>query len=542
MNTEKDSIERRIDEVTRAHEKFKPDFERIRQDQEMLSGRQWPVGADPKDDRYVVNIVHRHIQQRTSALYAKQPTFVAKSRPRLDYRLWDGKAQSAQEALVIVQAAQQGIAEGKQPEGNELQIVAQAQQLVDELQQVQQDQAIRERIAKSLEMVYESDIENQVPNFKAQAKQWVTRALTCGIAWVRIDIQGPQAIDRQGTPTPEMVEQHVTHQMLDEKGRDKDTPEVLATAMQEVQGQQTMRQAFLMHRFPKTNSVIVDPMCTDLRTLYGCNWMAQIYRMTKAEIKQTFGADVQIKGHRRNSLMTPSKRSERSKNKDERYDVFEFFDRRDGLVYWMVGGYDKFLTAPTAPSVRVPRFFPFYALAFNMIEDEKSIYPPSDVRLMRHQQMEMNRAREALRAHRKANQPRYLADGRFFEDEDMDNIEDAQAHDVTQVKPVNDGNIAEAVVPFPVKGIEPALYDTNYVTDDVTRAVGAPEAAFGNAQGSATSQTIAETTRQTDLGSSVDQLDETLSDIARDGSQVLFDIVTPEQAMMITGPGGAWPT
>ena len=124
----------------------------------------------------------------------------------------------------------------------------------------------------------------------------------------------------------------------------------------------------------------------------------------------------------------------------------------------------------------------------------------------------------------------------------MDNIEDAQAHDVTQVKPVNDGNIAEAVVPFPVKGIEPALYDTNYVTDDVTRAVGAPEAAFGNAQGSATSQTIAETTRQTDLGSSVDQLDETLSDIARDGSQVLFDIVTPEQAMMITGPGGAWPT
>jgi hypothetical protein len=74
--------------------------------------------------------------------------------------------------------------------------------------------------------------------------------------------------------------------------------------------------------------------------------------------------------------------------------VWEIYCRKDGLVYVVCDGYGDFLREPASPDIFNERFYPWYALVFNECDDEKELFPPSDVRLMRDMQLEYNRCRE----------------------------------------------------------------------------------------------------------------------------------------------------
>ena len=61
-------------------------------------------------DNYVANILQRHVQQRTAALYAKNPKSVAKRRNRMNYEFWDGEADTLAQAFMASEgAAQNGL-------------------------------------------------------------------------------------------------------------------------------------------------------------------------------------------------------------------------------------------------------------------------------------------------------------------------------------------------------------------------------------------------------------------------------------------------
>ena len=74
-----------------------PAFKEMRQNMRLAR-----EGADKKwvsADKYIVNVIHRHIQQRKSALYAKNPRASAKRRPRMDFAIWDEKPESLLQAM-----------------------------------------------------------------------------------------------------------------------------------------------------------------------------------------------------------------------------------------------------------------------------------------------------------------------------------------------------------------------------------------------------------------------------------------------------------
>ena len=58
-------------------------------------------------NRYVANILQRHVQQRTAALYAKNPRPLARRRNRMDYRIWDGDEETLVQARMAVDMAMQ---------------------------------------------------------------------------------------------------------------------------------------------------------------------------------------------------------------------------------------------------------------------------------------------------------------------------------------------------------------------------------------------------------------------------------------------------
>src|SRR3546814_7359624 len=64
-----------------------------------------PDQMEEGEERYLANLVQRHINQTVAALYAKNPKAVARRKPRMEFRIWDGKPESLMAAMQALQEA-----------------------------------------------------------------------------------------------------------------------------------------------------------------------------------------------------------------------------------------------------------------------------------------------------------------------------------------------------------------------------------------------------------------------------------------------------
>src|SRR4029077_12056708 len=112
--------------------------------------------------------------------------------------------------------------------------------------------------------------------------------------------------------------------------------------------------------------------------------------------------------------------------------VWQIYSRKDGMVYEVCDGYPDFLREPAAPDIFNERFYPWYALAFNAVEDEKELFPPSDVRLVRDMQLEYNRCREGLKEQRIAGRPFIGVVSGALDEGDLEKISNREANAVIE--------------------------------------------------------------------------------------------------------------
>src|SRR5262245_54850556 len=86
-----------LQEDVRADKKhFRDAFKQMLDDMEVAwngASRAWPKS------NYKVNITQRFVRQKVASLYAKNPRAVAKCRPKLKYRFWDGTMTQLQMAM-----------------------------------------------------------------------------------------------------------------------------------------------------------------------------------------------------------------------------------------------------------------------------------------------------------------------------------------------------------------------------------------------------------------------------------------------------------
>ena len=223
--------------------------------------------------------------------------------------------------------------------------------------------------------------------------------------------------------------------------------------------------------------------------------------------------------------------------------VWEIWNRKDGLVYLVCDGYPDFLEEPAAPDVYTERFWPWFGLVLNEVDNEREIFPPSDVRLLRDMQIEINRARQGLREHRRANRPKTIVPSGMLEDEDKAKLQNHPANAVLELNGLAPGqDVGSVLQPYKGPPIDPALYDVNATYDDILRVVGVQEANLGGTSGStATESNIAESSRMSSLASNIDDLDDMLSDMARTAGQILIANVSQETVKKTVGPGAVWP-
>jgi len=186
----------------------------------------------------------------------------------------------------------------------------------------------------------------------------------------------------------------------------------------------------------------------------------------------------------------------------------------------------------------------WFSLVFNEAENEKDIYPLSDVSLLRPMQLEYNRARNGLREHRFANRPATVAAHGALDPKDEQKLQDFPANALIKLKILNQGQKIDDVLQVLKRPpIDPNVYQTADIWDDIQRVSGSQEANLGGTTSgvSATQSGIAESSRMSSIGSNVDELEDLLAELFGAAGEILFAEMSADTVRKIAGIGAVWP-
>lgn len=537
-------------------------FAKMRDNMAFASGKQWMQDvaaktgvdflADFLEDRYVANITLRHVHQRASTIYGKNPRIVARRKERLLSTIWDGTMQSVQGALQAISTADPLMG----PDPNAMAVIQDAIATMETSKKL-------DKIAKTLEILIQHELDEQTLPFKMQMKALVRRTLITGVGYLKLGYQ--RIMDK--SPDPERAINDVSGMLasveqlsgdLADSVKTSDSAEAEQLALiSKSLAQQTeiiVREGLALS-YPDSMALIPDPNTKQLRGFVGAEWVAEQYYLTADKIKQTYNVDPAGSGMTSGSGNTSARRyvetnngafrfaADDAPNEKDVYCVWEIYSKTDNMVYVLLDGYSDFLMEPATPDAVLERFYPWFVLIFNETYDPNTVFPPSDVELIKPMQEELNRARQGLREHRRANRPINISRKGALEQADKDNLMGAEANTLVELNGLQSGEKVEDVIQaLKTSPIRPELYDTGQSYEDIFRVLGQQEANFGGTSGAtATEVATAEGSRASAVSSAVDDLDEMLSEFARAAGQLLLMETSSETVKKIVGPGAVWP-
>ena len=502
-----------------------------------------------KKSNYTVNVTQRFIRQKVASLYAKNPRAVAKRKSRMVYQIWDGETSSLQTAQMQMQMAEE----------NGLPPPPDAIALLQDIMEGSNKNRMIDRVGKTLEKVYTYYTDEQEPTFKSQMKRCVRSAVQTSVGYIKLGFQREMDLSPDNKAKIQDYSQRIAHierlqneledpeNMIDESSAEA---EELRLSMNQLQSEEEiiLREG-LVFDFPGSTSIIPDPRCTSLNGWIGADWLAEEIFLSPAEIKEFYNLDLGMEGTRYNQYSSRGaiyNRNPRVDLVDDMTDlalVWVIWHKPSGLKYTVCDGYSDFLEEPEPPEVVLERFFTIYALCYNQLEHPKKLFPPSDVHLMADQQMELNRSRQSMREHRIANRPGYATPRGALSTEDKELLGSHPPNAAIELDGMIPGQkIADVIQALPKIGVDPNLYDTSAVMNDIFLAVGANESTFGTTSGAtATESSIAESNRAGAQEAEIDELNDFLTDLARGAGQVLLAELSVETVRELVGVGAIWP-
>ena len=535
---------------------FASDFKRMRENMAFTEGKQWPdyaKGRDVRDDRYVANISLRHVQQRTAELYPNNPTMKAKRTEKIMAQTWDGSSTA------LVQAEQQiqnSLQMGMPPP-------MQAMLIMQDAQQVKQFDALMDRIGKTLEILYDYNIREQTHSFKSGMKTTVRRAIITGVGYVKLGFQramkmSPEIEARIADMSERLanVERLLADMSDNEIEPDSAEAESLKIALQTLMAEpQLIVREGLSFSYTDSTALIPDRKCRSLKNFVGADWVAEEYILSLDEIKEVYMVDVgkSFTAYDENGPASSSKTSTSTRSRyeagggkedcEECGCVWEIYNRKDGTVLVVCDGYPDFLMDPGPPETEIERFWPWFAFVMNEGYDEKKLFPQSDIDLIRDMQLELNRARQGLREHRRANRPKTAVAAGMLEEADLEKLRTHPANALLELNALAPGQKIEDVLqPVKMPAIDPTVYDTSQTFEDVLRVLGSDQADQGTtSKATATEVSVAAFSQNTDTTSVVDDLNDMMSELAVSASQILLLNVTQETVQKVVGQGAVWP-
>lgn len=577
---------------------WRPIFDRIRQEQKFAAGKQW-VGTKKSTEEvedYIGDMVQQMVNRKTASLYAKNPTPEAVLRDRMNFRVWDGNQQTidACKALLTQIAPQAMAAREAELQGQSVppppaQMHAdlqKAQEILADYNQGMQEKLLLERVAETGEKLIKQQWDAQSPDTLISGKQAVTRVITSRVAYIKVMYQRDMKAVPVETANTMGVDEKLAslqaqlREINDEiGGTAPDDPLIfesqkLRQSIEEqiaemAQAQEVPDNEGIVLDWLSATSVIVDRRCKCLKEFIGAHRIAHEILMSVEECEAKFGVSLRGSGARlyresgegwTTEDRTDYDRDDRGvageKFRKQKVCVWQIEDKDTGLCYFVCDGVKDFLKEPAANSPEVERFWSIVPITFNAQEienndpeEDATIYPRSDVRLMMPMQINVNTAGQEKRKHRAANRPAWVGvKSKFVSTAGQSDLErlarPRNAHDVFMLENLQAGeSIADFLQPLPKQAFDENLYETAQDTQAMMLATGLQASDMGEQRPDekATGQNIAAQARATSESSNIDDLNFAFSTVAQMCWEMLIQEMPLGTVQKKVGRGAVWP-
>lgn len=560
---EKAAVSSLTNQIRKWKQKWSDDFKRMRDNMNFTAGLQWPGQKKMQDTRYTCNITNRIVQAKTAQLYAKNPTAEWQRRPRLDYALFDGKLESL---MPIVQAAS---ALGPQA------LPLQAQAILADFSHGMQQRNLIDKVGRTLEILFQKsmdEVDEDNGDFLTSAKQCVRQTTITGVGYCMPSFvrDSDTAITSQGltdTIANRSAKAQAALEKLQSGKLDETKPGYeglrslllsLAADVSNTIQSPDVNERLVFDWLPST-SVIPDTKCRSLKHFVGCKKVAIEYTLDIDDVKSIFDVDEDFTPQKSTDRMAGEKETNwiskpgpvGAKDKAKDCTVWRVLDKATNTHCYICDGYDKYLQAPEVITPMVRGFWPIAVLTFNDIVVEHgcdaSIFPPSDVQLIRDTQREWNRSRNQLRKHRRANSPKWMTAKGTLTTGDKEALMDSDTNAVVEMEGILPGTkVSDVIQPVPQRPIEPLVYDSGTMQQDLSMSIGnvngIGQSSRGKKSATATAATIEAQEDMSVNQSNVEDVDAFLTDIARMGGELWMLEGSPDVVKRIVGDGAVFPT
>lgn len=560
---EKSAVSSLTSQIRKWKAKWSEDFKRMRENMNFVAGIQWPGQKKVQDVRYTCNITNRIVQAKTAQLYAKNPTAEWQRRPRMEYQLFDGKLESL---LPIVQA---GSMVGMQN------LPLQAQAVLADFAHGQQQKNLIDKVGKTLEILFQrsmDEVDEDNGDFLTSAKQCVRQAVITGVGYcmptfvrdsdTTIISQGlADTIANRSARAQKALEKLSSGELDETKPGYSGLRSLLLSLAADVAGNiqsPDVNERIVFDWLPST-SVIPDTKCRNLKHFVGAKKLAIEYSLDIDDVKAIFDVDKDFTPQKSTDRMAGEKETNwiskpgpvGQTEKAKTCTVWHVLDKATGTHCYVCDGYDKYLQEPEVIAPMVRGFWPISVLTFNDVVVEPgcdaSIFPPSDVQLIRDTQREWNRSRNQLRKHRKANSPKWMVPKGTLTSGDKDALMSSDTNAVVEVEGILPGTkVGDVIQPVPQLPVEPLVYDSGTMQQDLSMSIGniagMTQAPRGKKSATATAATLEAQEDMSVNQSNVEDVDAFLTDIARMSGELWMLEGSPDVVKRVVGPGAVFPT
>ena len=406
-------------------------------------------------------------------------------------------------------------------------------------------------------------------SLKRMAKKWVRGCMTVGISWMRVSMQTRQEptvmVQNQINDLKQQRErlQALEKMEADEEGRSSDiiieeiNSQITALkANREV----TVAEGAVIDIFAPED-VIIASECGDIENYLNAPYIAfdmyksidEAYEITKWESEEDLAllktanrfAQRPRKGENDDTASKGSKEWTITDDKAEFENGFlrftEIWSKTDGVIYTLIDGVHKKWGRPPYAPVTGKRWYPLFDLSCHVIDGER--WPQSDVYQLKRLQNEYARTRSNFAEHRKRVSPGMLFDLGAITEDSIKKINNSETQEYTGVEMTTPGaDIRTAITPKAYATIDPRLYDTSIITQEMEKVSGAQDALQSSVQveKTATEAKIQEAGFGARSGARRDNLEDSLTDMAQYMSQLCLQLCDQADAIKYAGPEAVW--
>lgn len=222
--------------------------------------------------------------------------------------------------------------------------------------------------------------------------------------------------------------------------------------------------------------------------------------------------------------------------------VIEKWCRKDGYIYTWIEGVQRWAKEPFEPNYATSRFYPCFRLAFFEVDGER--HAQSIPYRISKLQDEYSCARSNFRLARERSIPGVIFDATNITDEDAAKLAASKSQELIAIKPVDPTKpISNSFAQKPVAPIDPRVFDTTPILQDINRITGVQEALQGAAQGpkTATEAQLEQLGMNARSTSDRDALEWMLTDFATYTGECAVQGLTTEEVQAMVGSSAFWP-